>query len=149
MIRHQSPTHTHPLASSPLFARCSRKELTRLGRLVDRIESPAGAVIAREGTNPHAVYLIVRGHVTLSRDGQPFAEAGPGEHFGEVSVLTGSPLAVTAAAGTDVELIEIGQREFVAAVDTMPSVARRVLRDLANGDLRDLASGVRPVALAA
>jgi CRP-like cAMP-binding protein len=141
MILTQSPTRTHPLASSPLFARCSRKELTRLGRLVDRIKRPAGSVIAREGTTPHAVYLIVRGHVTLSRDGQPFAEARAGEHFGEVSVLTGAPLAVTAAAGTDVELIEIGQREFVAAVDTMPSVARKVLRDLA--------SGVRPVALAA
>jgi CRP-like cAMP-binding protein len=141
MIRTPSPTTTHPLASSPLFAHCSRKELTRLSRLVERVERPAGAVIAREGTNPHAVYLIVGGYVTLSRDGQPFAEAGPGEHFGEVSVLTGAPMAVTAAAGTDVELIEIGQREFVAAVDTMPSVARRVLRDLA--------SGVRPVALAA
>jgi CRP-like cAMP-binding protein len=132
---------TDPLAASPLFARCSRKELARLARLVERVERPAGAVIAHEGTSPHAVYLVVSGHVTLSRDGRPFAEARPGDHFGEVSVLTGTPLAVTAAAGTDVELIEIGQREFVAAVDTMPSVARRVLRDLA--------TGVRPVALAA
>jgi CRP-like cAMP-binding protein len=87
------------------------------------------------------VYLIVDGHVTFARDGVPYADAGPGEHFGEVSVLSGDALAMTATAGTDVEVIEIGEREFVGAVATMPAIARRLLQDLA--------SGVRPVAVAA
>ncbi len=73
--------------------------------------------------------------------GVPYAEAGRGEHFGEVSALTGDPLAMTATAGTDVELIEIGEREVIAAIDTMPALARR--------PLQDLASGVRPLAVAA
>ncbi len=87
------------------------------------------------------MYVVRSGHVSLSHEGQLLGEIGPGELYGEVSVLTGEPVAVTAVAGTDVELVEIGEREFVAAVDTMPAIARRVLRDLA--------SGVRPAPLAA
>ena len=133
--------HTDPLAHSPLFANCSRKEQARLARSVERVRVAAGTLIVTEGTNPHAVYVIVDGHVTYSRDGVLMADAGPGEHFGDVSALSGEPMAMTAVAGTDVDLVEIGQREFVAAVETIPALARKVLRDLA--------TGVRPVELAA
>jgi CRP-like cAMP-binding protein len=130
-----------PLPDISIFANCSQRERVRLARYVEQVTVRAGTTIAVEGTRSHAVYVVRSGHVTLSHEGQLLGEIGPGEVYGEVSVLTGEPVAVTAVAGTDVELVEIGEREFVAAVDTMPAIARRVLRDLA--------SGVRPAPLAA
>lgn len=130
-----------PLAHLPLFAACSRRERARLLRRVERVHVPAGTPIAREGTYARAVYVVASGHVTFSKDGRLIGEAGPGEHFGETSALDGQPFAATATAGTDAELVEIGRRELLAAIETVPVVAQRLLADLA--------TGVRPHDLAA
>jgi CRP/FNR family cyclic AMP-dependent transcriptional regulator len=136
--------HLHsvePLPDLSILANCSRRERARLAQFVEQLTLAAGTTIAVEGTRPHAVYIIRSGHVTLSHQGRLLGEIGPGDVFGEISAITGQPVAVTAVAGTDVDVVEIGQREFVAALDTMPALTRRVLRDLA--------SGVRPLPTAA
>ena len=53
-----------PLFDTTLFAHCSRRDRANLARHVERLTVPAGTVIAAEGTRPHAVYIVVDGHVT-------------------------------------------------------------------------------------
>lgn len=72
---------------------------------------PAGSVVYREGDEADAVYVVLRGRVRVEGGGSA-ADAGPGEHFGERSVLRGSPREATATAAEDCELMVIPKAAF-------------------------------------
>jgi ATP-binding cassette subfamily B protein len=52
---------------------------------------PEGAVIFDAGDQPDAVYVILSGRVELRTDGHVSSVLVPGDCFGELSVLHGTP----------------------------------------------------------
>lgn len=131
---------TDPLAAVPLFATCSNRERARIAQQAEQVRVAAGTPIATEGATSRALWVILTGEVELHVAGRALGRLGPGDHLGEVSALSGEPLAVSATAATDVELVEIGHRELAALIEIVPPLARRLLRDLA--------ASVHPVAAA-
>ena len=124
------------LADVPLFSSCSRKELRLLARAADRVQVPAGKVLVEEGRPGHEFFLILAGTATVRRGGTEVATLGPGEHFGELALLDRGPRSATVVADTELELLVLGQREFSAVVDEVPSLAHKLLAKLAQR-LRD------------
>jgi len=91
-----------------------------------------GDVIVREGDPGDSLYLIAEGHVTVrtsdpgGRD-VPLARLGPGDFFGEVSVLTGRPRTATIVVNDPVTAIEI-QRELLDSIFERHPEVESVLR---------------------
>jgi CRP-like cAMP-binding protein len=56
---------------------------------------------------------------------------GPGSFFGEMSLLDQGPRSATVTAETDMQLLVLGSPEFSSLVAEIPSVARRIMRVLA------------------
>jgi CRP-like cAMP-binding protein len=92
---------TESLRRVPLFAGLDRKELELLAKLTREQRYEPGATIVKSGASGHGLYIIKEGHVSVVRDGQKVASMGPGQFFGEISVLDGGPRTADVKADTE------------------------------------------------
>jgi CRP/FNR family cyclic AMP-dependent transcriptional regulator len=134
---------TDLLASVPLFAACSKKELAALARAAEERTLPAGTVVVREGAAGDAFYVVVAGQARVTRGGRTVATLGPGDFFGDLALLDRAPRNATVTTTADADLVVLGQRTFLTMVDESPAFARKLLLGLARR-LRDLDAQNRP-----
>lgn len=85
----------------PIFSALDRRELDVLARLVKEQRYTAGTTIVKAGAGGHGLYIIKEGNVSVVRDGKNIAAMGPGQFFGEISVLDGGPRTADVRADTD------------------------------------------------
>jgi CRP-like cAMP-binding protein len=114
-----------------LFSACTKRDLSRIAALVEEIEAPAGLVLMRQGHPGREAFVIADGRAKVTIRGKRSAKLSPGDCFGEMALLHRAPRSATVTAETDMRLFVIGSREFSHLIDTVPSVARRVLAALA------------------
>jgi CRP/FNR family transcriptional regulator, cyclic AMP receptor protein len=119
------------LAAVPLFSACSDKELKRIASLATSLEAPEGDALTKEGSPGSEFFVIAEGRAKVTLRGDDVASLGPGDFFGEMSLLDGEPRAATVTAETPMRVFVIGAGEFGALLEEAPSVARRILRGLA------------------
>lgn len=125
-------TYLDHLADVPLFAAASRKDLQRIARASDEIEVKAGRVLVEQGRLGHEFFLILDGKASVRRNNRKIADLGPGQYFGELSLLDKGPRDATVVADTDMKLLVLGQREFLGVLDDVPSLAYKILRIMAH-----------------
>ena len=120
------------LAQRPLFAGLSRKELESVAALGVTLEIAANQVLTKEGAIGQEAFLIVSGraHCTVG-DEVEVANLGPGDLFGEMSLLDGDRRSATVTADTDMTVTVFERREFVRLVETSPGVAMKLLAAMA------------------
>jgi CRP-like cAMP-binding protein len=119
------------LAKVPLFSTCSRKDLQKLGRSSDPVSAKAGKVLVEEGKPGHEFFLITDGTAEVRRNNRKVTSLGPGDYFGELSLLDRGPRSATVVAQTDMALIVLGQREFAGVLDEVPAMAHKLLAAMA------------------
>lgn len=120
------------LAKVPLFANLGPAEMERISRALRRRRYAKGNLIHASGAMGGDLYLIESGRVTIqlpSEHGEELALRllGPGDFFGEISLLDDEPWYGDATAFSDCQLLLLAKREFLAVLDTHPSVSRRLL----------------------
>ena len=93
---------TELLAAAPLLAGVDAAGLERIADRTVEVVFTDGHVIARQGEVGTGFFLIASGGARVVRDGQTIATLGPGDFFGELSVLDGLPrIAQVLADGRD------------------------------------------------
>ena len=120
------------LAGVSLFTTLNKKELGLVSRASEEAVVPAGTVLVEEGAAGHEFYLILEGRAIVRRSGRRVAMLGPGQYFGELSLLDRAPRNATVVAETDMTVLVLGQREFTAVLDEVPGVAHKLLRAMAH-----------------
>jgi small-conductance mechanosensitive channel/CRP-like cAMP-binding protein len=101
-------------------------------------EVAPGEGIIREGDAGQSIFAVVSGQlqVVKVREGeQPYtglfwdviATLGPGQWFGEASMLTGAPRNATVVAETACELMELPKRGFEASLKREPEIVERLV----------------------
>jgi CRP/FNR family transcriptional regulator, cyclic AMP receptor protein len=119
------------LTKTPLFSACSQKDLALVSRHSEHLTIPAGTEMTTEGQIGHEFYVIVEGKASVVRGGQEVAVLGAGDAFGELSLLDRAPRNATVRAETEVDAVVLGQREFTALLDLVPTLAHKLLIGLA------------------
>jgi CRP-like cAMP-binding protein len=99
-------------------------------------------VIARQGEIGTGFFVVVAGSVRVVRDGTLLATLGPGEFFGELSVLDGRPRNAMVAAETPTTCLALASWDFEAVLLANPSLALAILRGVASR-LREATEAVR------
>jgi CRP-like cAMP-binding protein len=125
------------LASVPLFASCSRKELQTIARASDELSIPAGKVLVEQGDVGRECFVIIDGTATVKRNGRKVATLGPGAYFGELSLLDKGPRTATVTADSPLTVLVLGPREFSSVLEQVPGMAHKLLAVLASR-VRDL-----------
>ncbi len=122
----KAPLHEH-LTKIPLFAACDTDELRLISEKASTISYPAGTVLAEEGSVGAEFMAIVDGTVEVTAGGHHLNTLGPGDFFGEISLLDGGPRTATVTATTDVVAEVIEERDFRVLLYDVPSLSRKLL----------------------
>jgi CRP-like cAMP-binding protein/predicted MFS family arabinose efflux permease len=90
--------------------------LESLAQALVPVRVEAGREVFREGELGDRFYIVADGEVEIVQDGKVVNLEGPGEFFGEISLLRDVPRTATVRAKTEVELRALERDEFIAAV---------------------------------
>jgi CRP/FNR family transcriptional regulator, cyclic AMP receptor protein len=128
----KSRNGTDYLATVGLFSVLSKAELREVLKASDQIEVERGKVLVVEGRPGHEFFLILEGEALVRRNGSQIATLGPGEYFGELSLLDHGARSATVVAASDMRLLVLGQREFAGLLQTLPGMAAKLLVTMAH-----------------
>ncbi len=120
------------LKKVPLFADCSKTELRALAKTADELDLREGTVMTREGRPGREFFVLVDGSALVTKKGKKVAELKGGDWFGEIALLTDTPRTATVTATSAVDVLVITDRRFKTVVETMPSIALKVLSSVSD-----------------
>ena len=134
------------LQASALFSSFEREALVEIITSTELRSYDQGDIIVTEGEAGSSLFLVVGGTVkvfTRIEDGgnMPLAELGPGDFFGEVSLLTGRPRTATITASTEVTAIELDRVSLDRIAEGHPEVGK-VLEDFYERRAKDTVEAV-------
>jgi len=113
----------------PLFACLSKRELKRLAQHFRERSLPRGSTPVREGTmSGVGFFVIADGEAAVSVDGSVVTTLGPGDHFGEVALVSKAKRTATVTATTDLRLLEVAFYDFREFALSNPDVTWKLLQ---------------------
>ena len=132
-------TTVEMLADVSLFALLDEQERGLLAERVEMVKFEEGNVIFNVGDPGASMYIVTEGEVVLSiktKTGEEmfFESPGPGDFFGEISLLDEGPRTASARCKTAVTAIEIDRGDLdelfrlkpAAAMDLLAATGRRL-----------------------
>lgn len=106
------------LGQVPMFSSLSKRQLSRLWDRMKIVHHSPGHVIVHEGRGGHGFHIVLDGTVRVQRPGKKII-LGPGQFFGEMSLIDEGPRTADVTAETHVEtaVLTSGEFRFVARKD--------------------------------
>jgi CRP/FNR family transcriptional regulator, cyclic AMP receptor protein len=119
------------LKQVPLFSGLGGKELTSISNLLRARTFPAGSAVVTEGQGGAGFFIIESGTARVSVEGKEVRTLGPGDHFGEIALITDSIRTATITAETDLNCHGLTIWEFRPLVESNASIAWKLLTNVA------------------
>jgi len=123
------------LARVPLFAGLSQTHMRRVASLAQVSNYNAGRVIVKRGDPGKAFYVIIQGEAKVVKGkivtARQEAQLGPGDFFGELSLLDGEPRAASVIASSPLTTIRIERAAFRRLLREEPDLALKILEGMA------------------
>ena len=121
---------TELLGGCPLFGGVNQDDLRAIGERALEVDFPADHVVARQGEIGTGLFVIIAGGVRLVRDGEEIARIGPGDFFGEMSVIDGLPRVAQVATTEPTRCLALASWDFERLVIEHPTIGLAILRGL-------------------
>jgi hypothetical protein len=118
------------LRALDLFEGLTTRQLAELARVVREIKVQAGTPIVSEGEFDDRMYFIVSGDVRIEKGGQPVAELGAKDFFGEMAVFDGETRSATAIAATEVRLLRLAREDLFEVMEDQPAIGIGICQTL-------------------
>ncbi|HLW78503.1 MAG TPA: cyclic nucleotide-binding domain-containing protein [Terriglobia bacterium] len=118
------------LQKSPVFQGVRTESLARIASIAREVNCDARQLLFRENDGADTMFLVLDGQVSLLKDGQPSAEAGPGQLVGVLALLAGESHLESALATQPVRALQIDQQDLYDAMAEDFHITRGVLRAL-------------------
>lgn len=116
----------------PLFAGCTNRQLRKIAGLGTPVHVGAGREVTVAGTPGAEWFVVISGQASCRVLDSEVATFGPGDFFGEVSLIDGGTRSALVIAETPMELLDFDRSEFGQLLDVAPSVVRKMLHTLAS-----------------
>jgi CRP/FNR family cyclic AMP-dependent transcriptional regulator len=130
------------IGACPLFGGLVPADLAAVAAVAIEVDFPAERAIARQGEIGTGFFIVVSGRVRVVRDGTVVAHLGPGEFFGELSILDGGPRVAQVVTDEPTVCLAIPSWDFERVLREEPGVALAVLKVVA-ARLREVTSDHR------
>ena len=137
------------LKSVPLFSGLGERELKRLaGDFKEHDYEPGMTPLREERMSGIGFFVIVEGEASVSRGGKELARLGPGDHFGELALISDRARTATVTAESPLRTVMLSSWEFREIVQANPDIAWALLQHvfdlLADCQERGGAAGAAP-----
>lgn len=120
------------LRGVPLFAELDDRALLELVGAACNFRWRAGNIVFEQGSDAEALFVVLSGRVQIVEiEGDreiEIASAGPGEFFGEHSLLLRRTHSKRAVAREDTELMVLSKEQFEDLLAERPSLQARIRR---------------------
>ena len=139
------------LRNVPLFSGLDETELERLSRVATRRRAGRGDQVVRAGESADALLILPTGRAQVTNfdeEGREIILAwlGPGEFFGEMGLIDGSPRSASVVAVENCELLSIGKNEFQRCMQENFQVVLKLMQILVRR-LREADRNIESLAL--
>ena len=122
---------TTVLEAVPLFEGLSHKQLRKVADLADVARFMAGATLVKQGVVGDSFYVVLTGQAKVIANKRTLNRLLPGDHFGEISLLDGGPRSASVVAETEMTLVIITQKDFLAMLGKDPEITVCLLEGMA------------------
>ena len=128
MARVRQEDKINALGRIPLFSELSKKELVFLARMTTEVDVREGSTLVRQGEMGREAMIIDSGTAVVRRNNRKIDDIGPGDFFGEMSLIDHMPRNADVVATSDMTVLVMDSREFSTVLDTYPKVAVKILK---------------------
>ena len=116
------------LPDCQIFAGITAENILEITRMIRNRIVPAHTIICRQGDPGNNFYIINSGKVKIFRESKDgivteLTRLGPGESFGELSLLTGKPRSAYVETLEETELSVVSKDKFDRIIKDYPTVA--------------------------
>ncbi len=123
------------LAKVPLFRDCGSGILDQLADTTSEFVFSADGPIVQQGQVGNGLYILVTGGARVVAGSDELARFGPGDLFGELSVIDRQSRTASACAIGPTICLAMASWDLMAVLEREPRLAMNLLRELA-GRLR-------------
>jgi CRP-like cAMP-binding protein len=119
----------------PIFASLAPEERTLLAKKLKRKRYDLGETLLAPGTVLQSLFLVGAGVLSIALEGgsrrSELLRLGPGDHFGEIGMLTGEASQVSITALTRAVVYELAKADLTPLLEARPQVAQDLSYELA------------------
>jgi CRP-like cAMP-binding protein len=129
------------LRRMPIFSRCSKKELESVAMNTDEVDIEAGRTLIEQGHPNHTFYVLLKGEVEVDIQGESPRYLGPGDFFGEITMIDPGPATATVVTRSPVKALVMSHTQFHSAIRADEMIALRVMAVMAERLRQNSATG--------
>jgi CRP/FNR family transcriptional regulator, cyclic AMP receptor protein len=130
-VRLRKDAKAELLRRAPLFAQCSKRELSAIGGIADEIDLKEGTELTRQGGPGREFFVLIEGTADVVKNGRKVNSLKTGDFFGEIALVHNAPRTATVKATSPVRALVVTERNFRRLLDQQPDIQRKVLAALA------------------
>jgi CRP-like cAMP-binding protein len=119
------------LGRTPIFGGLPKSHLKALAKESGHQRFPAGKALVTEGQVGSVFYAIVDGTAKVTRGGRTVKRLGPGDFFGEMSILTRSPRSATVTVESSLECVTLPASGLRSVLLAEPTICFSMLTTMA------------------
>ena len=134
---------TELLSKVPLFATVPKKDLRVLARAAHDMTYEAGTQLATQDDLGVTFFAVIDGEADVVLNGKVLKHLGPGDYFGEMSIIDRAPRSADVVATSKLRCLVFTQWEFRPFLKEHPDVSWALLEVLV-ARLRVCAEPTRP-----
>lgn len=125
------PEDLEILSRSTLLRGLSIQELSAFLDLLDQVALAPGTCVFREGEEGDYMFFVLEGEARLRRGQLELRPVGPGDHFGELAMLSAGRRAATVEAHTTMRLARLSRSRYTSLATKHPRIALHFTQALA------------------
>jgi CRP/FNR family cyclic AMP-dependent transcriptional regulator len=118
------------LATIELFQGLDQGQLAKIATMSQRHEFTDGDTVVKDGDTDGRMYVILEGAARVWVGGRPEVQLGPGDYFGEMSLLDGQPRSASVVAIAPMTALSIARFAFLPLLTEHPDIAEELLVEM-------------------
>lgn len=118
------------LQNVDLLGAARTEDLAVLASIADEVLYPAGATVFEEGQPADGLYVVIRGELVLSRDGEEIGRMGEGSALGAWDLIEGVPRVFGTRTATETLLLRVDREDFYDLLLDYPELGQSILKAL-------------------
>jgi CRP/FNR family transcriptional regulator, cyclic AMP receptor protein len=119
------------LGHAPIFASLTDRQLKSLAKTTKVVAYPANTRVVKQGEPGVGLYVVLSGAAEVKQGERTLARLGPGQFFGEMTLIDEQPRSADVVAVLPSECAVLSRWEFWGFAKGEPEVLQGVLKEMA------------------
>jgi len=117
------------LQKTPLWSGLTKQDLKLIAKLSQERKFEGGHAIVTKGEAGIGFYLILEGAVEVRSDGKTLSKLGPGQFFGEMSIIDNQPRSADVVATEASRVLILSAWSFKTLISDNPKIALKMMQE--------------------